>query len=116
NNYSLFPAFNHGYWTIDASIVGASGTYTATLYNRSYSNNVGLAWTVMKRTPSGSGAWSLNGVCSGASTATVTIRTSMSGFSDFATVQFGNPLPVELLYFKAVFKDPGVLLKWRTLT
>lgn len=116
NNYSLFPAFNHGFWTIDASIGAPTGTYTTTLYNRGYSNNVGLAWTVMKRTPSGAGAWVLNGLCSGASTAATTIRTSMSNFSDFATVQFGNPLPIQLLSFTADVRRPGVISRWTTVT
>jgi hypothetical protein len=114
NNYSLFPAFNHGYWTIDASTGSPMGTYTATLYNRGYTNNVGLAWSIMKRTPSGAGAWSLNGICSGASTAIATTRTAMSGFSDFATVQYGNPLPIELLSFEVKHKLPGVSLNWTT--
>ena len=114
NNYSLFPAFNHGYWTLISSTGSPTGTYTTTLYNRTYTNNVGLAWTVMKRTPTGTGAWSLNGLCSGASTATTTIRTAMSNFSDFATVQYGNPLPIELLSFTAELKHAGVLSKWVT--
>jgi hypothetical protein len=101
---------------LEASTGSATGTYTASLYNRGYTNNVGLAWTIMKRTPTGVGAWSLNGLCSGASTAATTIRTSMSGFSDFATVQFGNPLPIELLSFNALLRDPGVLIHWTTLT
>ncbi|CAN5414749.1 hypothetical protein BH11BAC1_BH11BAC1_08440 [soil metagenome] len=114
NNYGLFPAFNHGFWTIDASVGAPTGTYTTSLYNRSYTNNVGLAWTVMKRTPSGGGAWALNGLCSGASTAATTIRTSMSNFSDFATVQYGNPLPIELISFTAEMKHAGVISKWTT--
>jgi hypothetical protein len=116
NNYSLFPAFNHGYWTLDASIGAPTGTYTTTLYNLGYTNNVGLAWTVMKRTPSGTGAWALNGLCTGASTAAATMRTSMSSFSDFATVQYGNPLPVELLSFTAEPRHSGAITKWLTAT
>ncbi len=114
NNYSLFPAFNHGYWTIDASTGSPTGTYTTTLYNRSYTNDVGLAWTVMKRTPTGTGAWALNGLCSGASSAASTIRTSMSNFSDFATVQYGNPLPITLVSFIAEEKHSGVMCSWIT--
>jgi len=116
NNYSLFPAFNHGYWTIDASTGSPTGTYTTTLYNRGYTNNVGLAWTIMKRTPSGTGSWTLNGLCSGASTAAATVRTSMSNFSDFATVQYGNPLPIELINFSAEALHSGVIAKWTTAT
>lgn len=114
NNYSLFPAFNHGYWTIDASTGSPGGTYTTTLYNNGYTNNVGVAWTIMKRTPSGTGSWALNGICSGASTAASSIRTAMSGFSDFATVQFGNTLPVELISFTAEPQHSAVSTLWIT--
>ena len=115
-NYSTSPALNHGYWTIDASIGSPTGTYTVTLYNRSYTNNTGTQWSVMKRTPSSSGVWGLNGTCNLASTAGVTLRNGMSGFSDFATVQFGSALPVEILYFTAVQDAVGVMTSWATAT
>jgi hypothetical protein len=68
----------------------------------------------MKRTPSSTGAWGLNGACNMASTATSTMRTGMNGFSDFATVQFNSALPVELLFFTALPDAHGVLLSWAT--
>jgi hypothetical protein len=113
-NYNSSPVLNHGYWTIDASIGSPSGTYTATFYNRSYTNNTGTQWSVMKRTPSATGAWGLNGACNMASSAASTIRTGMSGFSDFATVQFNSALPVELLFFTAERETQGVLITWST--
>lgn len=113
-NYNSFPSFNHGYWTIDASVGSPTGTYTTSLYNRMYTNNTGMMWSVMKRSPSGSGAWALNGVCDATSTATQTKRMAMSGFSDFATVQFNSPLPVTLLEFAAHPQEEKVLCKWVT--
>jgi hypothetical protein len=113
-NYSLSQALNHGFWTIDASVSPASGTYTITLYNRTYTNSTGTQWSVMKRTPSSTGTWGLNGFCNMASTAATTIRTGLTGFSDFGIVQSGSPLPVELLYFTAVADANAVMTSWAT--
>ena len=112
-NYSLTPALNHGYWTINASASPNTGTYNMTLYNGGY-GNAASGWTVMKRTPSGSGTWALNGTCVITSTALVTVRNGMSGFSDFAVAQSATRLPIELLRFEAHVKTSGVLLSWET--
>lgn len=84
-----------------------------TLYNLNFTNPAS-GWTVMKRTPSGSGVWGLNGTCGLPSTALVTIRNGMLGFSDFAVAQSNTPLPIELLRFEAFVKSSGVLISWET--
>ena len=112
-NYTLTPALDHGYWTINASASPNTGTYNMTLNNRGY-GNAANGWTVMKRTPSGSGAWALNGTCVVTSTALVTVRNGMNGFSDFAVAQSATRLPIELLRFEAHVKTSGVLLSWET--
>ncbi|HNU32561.1 MAG TPA: hypothetical protein PKN75_03130 [Bacteroidia bacterium] len=116
-NYALKPALNHGYWTINASVSPASGTYNVTLNNQGYTNNSGTFWTVMKRSPSGSsGTWALDGTCNTSSTADVTIRQGLSGFSDFASIQWANPLPIELLSFYVEKADNAVSCKWTTVS
>lgn len=112
-NYSLSPALDNGYWTITASASANTGTYNMTLYNLNFTNPAS-GWTVMKRTPSGSGVWGLNGTCGLPSTALVTIRNGMLGFSDFAVAQSNTPLPIELLRFEAFVKSSGVLISWET--
>ncbi len=42
-NWSLRQALNHGYWNTISSTATPTGTYTMTLYNRTYSNYVGTA-------------------------------------------------------------------------
>ncbi len=113
--YNTLPYFNHGYWNIDASIVGPTGTYTATMYNTAMSNNTGMGWTVVKAV-SGSCAFALAGNCNAASTAGATIRNGLTGFSDFTTVQSQTPLPIELLSFDAKPNQLGVLCSWVTAT
>lgn len=114
-NYSLFPAFDHGYWTMNNDSGSATGIYTMTLFNRSYTNSAGsLMWSIMK-SPTAAFTWSLNGVCDPSSLPSATKRLNMSGFSDFATVQFNSPLPVELISFDAIkINDNDVLAKWET--
>jgi hypothetical protein len=112
-NYSLSPVLDHGYWTINASSNANTGTYSMTLFNRNYTNPLS-GWTVMKRTPSGSGAWALDGTCVISSTANSTQRTGMFGFSDFASAQNTTPLPIELISFTARVKATGVLTEWTT--
>ena len=111
--YSALPTFDQGYWRIDASIGAPTGTYRATLYNQNMSNNTGSGWTVVKAV-SGSGAFGLSGACFIASTANQTRRDNLTGFSDFATVQSQNPLPIELLFFNAESVGKDVLNKWST--
>jgi hypothetical protein len=112
--YDALPTFNHGYWRINASGI-ASGTYRISLYNSGMSNNTGMGWTAVKA-PSGTGLFSLSGACFIASTAAQTRRDNMTGFSDFATVQSQNPLPIELLYFDAEDDGDDVVCKWSTAT
>ena len=112
-NYTLSPALNNGFWTFNASANPNTGIYNMTLYNTSYTN-AASGWTIMKRSPSGSGVWALNGNCVVTSIATSTKRNGLSGFSDFATAQSLAPLPIELLSFEAHSKPAGVLTTWET--
>jgi hypothetical protein len=112
--YSALPTFNHGYWRIDAGGT-ASGTYRITLYNSGMSNNTGSGWTAVKA-PSGTGAFALSGTCYVPSTAILTRRDNLTGFSDFATVQSQTPLPIELLSFEATADGEDVACKWSTAT
>lgn len=113
NTYSVLQVLNHGYWQINASANPNSGNYTMTLYNRNYTNASGAGWTVT-RAPTGAGPWSLSGTCWAGSTAAVTVRNGMNGFSAFATAQSQFPLPVELLSFNAEAKTDFIELEWVT--
>lgn len=112
-NYSLSPVLNHGFWTIDASANPNTGIYNMTLNNTNYTNPLS-GWTVMKRTPSGTGPWVLNGTCVLTSTAIATVRNGMQGFSDFAVAQSASPLPIELLSFDANAQGTHVMTMWET--
>jgi hypothetical protein len=79
------------------------------------SNNTGLGWTVVKA-PNGTGAFALSGNCFAGSTAAQTRRDNLTGFSDFATVQSQNPLPIELLHFDAIGDGEDVICRWATAT
>ncbi|MCX6275139.1 MAG: T9SS type A sorting domain-containing protein [Bacteroidetes bacterium] len=113
--YAALPYFDHGYWSIDASIGAPTGTYEATMYNVGMTNNAGAGWTVVKAT-SGTCAFGLPGGCWIPSTAVQTRRVGLSGFSDFATVQSQTPLPIELLSFEAIQVSGKVSCKWITST
>lgn len=105
------PYLNNGYWSIDAS-AATTGDYTMTLYNRSYTNS--RTYFSIAKSPSSSPAWALNGNCVLANLVTAVQRTSMSGFSKFATIQNDITLPVELVEFKAEKLNEDVLLLWKT--
>ncbi|MFN8145680.1 MAG: T9SS type A sorting domain-containing protein [Bacteroidia bacterium] len=116
-NYALNQALNHGFWTLAPTANAGTGVYDMTLFNRSYTNAASPGgWTVMKRIPSGSGPWGLDGSCVLTSTVTQTQRTSMSDFGDFATAQSTSPLPIELLMFDAHIVSQGVQCVWKTAT
>lgn len=118
-NYNL-PALDNGFWTADAydntfAALGptALGTYTATLFNTSYTNNTGAnGWTVMKA-PSGTSAWALQGNCV-ISPITAVQRAAMNGFSKFATAQSSVPLPIKLLNFTGKTIGLQNHLEWNT--
>ena len=115
-NYALKPALNHGYWAINASVSPASGTYNVTLNNLGYNNSTGTFWTIMKRSPSGIGFWALDGTCNTSSTAAITIREGLTGFSDFASIQWSNPLPIQLLSFNVEKASKEAFCKWTTVS
>jgi hypothetical protein len=114
NTYNVLNAENHGYWTITASANPTSGNYDITLYNVGYTNSAGAAgWTVMKA-PTISGTWGLNGTCVATSTAAITSRTGLNGFSVFSTAQSVSPLPIELLSFDGTATADYNHLEWIT--
>lgn len=114
-DYSLSQALDNGFWTLNASANSNTGIFDMTLFNRSYTNAAAPGgWTVMKRIPSGSGPWMLDGSCVLTSALTATQRTGMLDLGDFATAQSNSPLPIELLMFDATVKSQVVLCTWKT--
>ncbi|MEY4595502.1 MAG: putative adhesin, partial [Bacteroidota bacterium] len=121
-NLYNFPYLDHGYWQVNAydatltKIPGTGSSYRTTLYNLGYTNSAGaICWTVMKDA-SLTGSWVFDGVCNAASTAAITIRDGMSGFSNFAAGQGGNPLPIELIRFDGFNDGERNVLQWSTAT
>ena len=115
-NYDVAPGFlNNGYWTLTASANASSANYDMTLVNANYNNNfaAGSGFTVMKAATT-AGPWSLNGNCFAGSTAGITKRSAMSGFSVFATGQTDHNTLITLLSFDAVTKGADVLTTWVT--
>ena len=105
---------DNGYWTIHADTNAGTGTYTTTLYNLNYTNDMGPTWTVMRDPTNGGSGWDLvNGSCL-PSTPQQVVRSNMSGFSLFATTQASNLLPVELLTFTGRATNVHNLLEWTT--
>ena len=125
-NWTTKPTYDHGYWTIDSlpriGTAGLIGTYDLNLKpNDGVVGNAdpsSVFWSIMKRTPSGSGVWTVDGTClNGAPNAQFDVyRNAMNKFSDFAVTQSGSTLPIELLYFNAEQTDQGVLCSWVTAT
>jgi hypothetical protein len=114
NTYNVLNVENHGCWIITASANPTSGNYDMTCYNQGYTNAAGAAgWTITKA-PSALGPWGLSGTCVGTSTAAVTSRTGMNGFSAFAIGQSVLPLPIELLYFRGEATADYNHLYWST--
>ncbi len=112
--YNL-EALDNGSWTISSTPSTSSGIYTATLYNTpgSYTNSGGASsWTVMKYPTLGTG-WMLDGSCVTSSISQVT-RTGLSGFSEFATAQSVEFLPVTLIAFSAWATNKGNHIEWTT--
>jgi hypothetical protein len=111
-NYNL-PYLDNGYWTIDAS-AATTGIYTASLYNLGYTNISGAnGWSIAK-SPSSAPDWALNGLCAPTPSPTPVIRTAMTGFSDFSTIQSSSPLPVELAAFNILCENGNGLISWAT--
>jgi hypothetical protein len=112
--YNL-QAENNGWWTITADANPSTGVYTTTLYPLGATNtSTAGGWTVMKTPTVESGTWSLVGNCVSGSTATVVLRTGMSGFSLFAVAQATVPLPIELLSFHGKNEGTKNRLVWST--
>ncbi|MBK6484237.1 MAG: T9SS type A sorting domain-containing protein [Chitinophagaceae bacterium] len=112
--YNL-EALDNGSWTIASTPSVSTGVYTATLYNTpgTYSNSGGASsWTVMKYPTLGTG-WLLDGTCV-TSTISQVSRTGLTGFSEFATAQSVEFLPVTLIAFSARATDKGNQVEWTT--
>lgn len=121
-NLFNFPYLDHGYWQVNAydaaltKIPGTGSLYNTTLYNLGYTNATGaICWTVMKDAPQ-NGSWAFDGNCFTGSTAAITRRDGMTGFSNFATGQGGNPLPIELIRFDGFNDGDRNILQWSTAT
>jgi hypothetical protein len=106
---------DNGYWTIDASET-STGTYNASLYNRGFTNaGAASGWSIAKSPTSGPN-WALNGLCSPTPSPTPVIRTGMTGFSNFSTIQSVSPLPVEMASFNVVCDNGNGLISWSTVS
>jgi hypothetical protein len=105
-------AEDNGYWTLTANT--GTANYSMTLYPLNATNTAAAGgWTVMKAASS-AGPWTLNGTCVPTSTASVVMRTGMSGFSVFGAAQAVTPLPVELLFFRAKKDGLRNRIDWAT--
>jgi hypothetical protein len=115
-NY-VVPFLDHGFWTIDAFPAGFSNTgrYHMATWNRGFSNP-GMAHTIAKRPTGSGGAWQLNGRCNPSSTAGISLRDSLQGFSEFAIAVGDVPFPVEIASFEATPADQAIDLNWLALT
>lgn len=106
---------DNGYWTIDASET-STGTYNASLYNRGFTNaGAASGWSIAKSPTSGPN-WALNGLCTPTPSPTPVIRTGMTGFSNFSTIQSASPLPVEMASFNVVCDNGNGLIYWSTVS
>ncbi|MBK9543343.1 MAG: T9SS type A sorting domain-containing protein [Bacteroidetes bacterium] len=115
-DYSLSSVLDNGYWNINASTNGTSGTFDAILGNLNYTPTGNYA-TVLQSTvsPPSSLSWTLGGTCDPGSTPATTIRTGMNGFGVFGT-GLGTPilLPVELISFTGENIGEKNMLHWTT--
>jgi subtilisin-like proprotein convertase family protein len=108
------------YWQFTAANGLSGGTYDVSLYpNGFHTINSLCELTALKRPTSGT--WGVHGTHvqpSGTIANPIVKRTGVTtGFSDWGIGSSKkNPLPVELLYFKAECKDAFALLTWQTAT
>ncbi len=107
----------NGYWNLSSSMFG--GAYTGT-FNASGFLGVGnYQMLILLRRPNTTGAWGLTGThaaTTGSNAAPVLSRTGMNTYGQFGVGGNNtiNPLPVNLLYFKAVHVNGDALLNWAT--
>lgn len=108
-------ALNHGLWSVFTTPPsGASPTFSATAYNRSYSNPQS-GFTIMSKYLSN--PWTLEGVCVPASPITAIQRSGMTTLNtglQLAIAQALTPLPIDLLSFDAYPKAKSITLKFVT--
>lgn len=112
---------NEGFWKIDAGNGLEGGTYNINLFARGFDSVINPSEIrILKRTD-GDNPWELAGTYTfpsytGDYPSFSFTQTSISGFSEFALgSNFNqNPLPVELLSFKANPCMDGVVISWST--
>lgn len=105
-------AMNNGYWTLTAN--SGTGNYNMTLYPTN-ETNIGVNWTVMKRSSLATTGWLLDGTCVTSTSSQIT-RNGLSGFSVFSVAQSTTALPVVLIQFSGEKVDEDNLLTWKTAT
>ncbi|OFY24273.1 MAG: hypothetical protein A2W98_15430 [Bacteroidetes bacterium GWF2_33_38] len=113
---------NYGFWTM-TPVAGGSTNYDVTVTSRGHTNGGSLATqhTVVKRA-NDAVAWDTyednhdNATQAGTGSSAITAKlTGMNGFSDFAIARSTtNPLPVELIFFRATLENKNVMLSWTT--
>ncbi|MFH0867466.1 MAG: T9SS type A sorting domain-containing protein [Bacteroidota bacterium] len=119
NNGGTAPATgnaNGGVWTITPD--AGTADYDITLSGRNY-DNAGTRHTVLKRTTSGPGAWTLAGTYISSSNTSNVVTCERSGLSDFSQFGIGRSstvLPIELHSFNATCVNEIVTLKWITIS
>jgi hypothetical protein len=77
--------------------------------------NIGVNWTVMKRSSLATTGWLLDGTCVTSTSSQIT-RNGLSGFSVFSVAQSTTALPVVLIQFSGEKVDEDNLLTWKTAT
>lgn len=124
NGTDVTTMLDYGFWTI-SPVAGDATDYDVTLTSRGHTNGGTdpAQHTIVKRADAAS-AWAVyesnhdNSTQTGSGTSPITAKlTAMSGFSDMAIARSTiNPLPVELLSFKAELINNEVELNWTTAT
>ncbi|WP_027002396.1 right-handed parallel beta-helix repeat-containing protein [Hugenholtzia roseola] len=115
-------AADNGFWTINAhdaagTAIAGDGVYSATLYNRLYTNMCGIAAQVMKKPHGATGGWTIpTGTCGSLLIDDVS-RHGLVGFSDFGTAQSEfEILPVEMVRFEAKAGEQVIILDWEIIS
>lgn len=83
SSYNAVNALDHGYWKFSKTSPVFNGNYNVTLYNTSYTNNYGGAYTIAMAgeatNPNLASSWALYGQCDSTSTASITRRKNING-------------------------------------
>jgi hypothetical protein len=112
SGWDIYPPFDNGYWNLQPSDTTSLGEYTANAYSKNISNNIGATFSIMKsESNNGLGPWQMEGNAVCWSTASHTLRDSLTSFSDFAVVQ---STPLDFIHEAqknefsfSIFPNPG---------